>query len=146
MLFICHWRHWNVFTSDSEPVLLAVPKPLLTEFGIYHRLENCVCKYNSKKMYLLYWMIQPLWGLLRGCLLGGCDGRIPRGIGSRPSVRNLIHCPLSNPIFAVWNTSLLGIGLQRTKTWKIKNHQKFHLYVTHDFVVYWLLGQSTNIT
>ena len=26
----------------DEPVLIAVSKPLLTEFGIYHRLESCV--------------------------------------------------------------------------------------------------------
>ena len=25
----------------DEPVLIAVSKPLLTEFGIHHRLENC---------------------------------------------------------------------------------------------------------
>ena len=25
-----------------EPVLIAVSKPLLTEFGIHHRLESCV--------------------------------------------------------------------------------------------------------
>ena len=24
-----------------EPVFMAVPKPLLTEFGIHHRLESC---------------------------------------------------------------------------------------------------------
>ena len=26
----------------DEPVLIAVSKPLLTEFGIHHRLESCV--------------------------------------------------------------------------------------------------------
>ena len=26
----------------DEPVLMAVSKPLLTEFGIHHRLESCV--------------------------------------------------------------------------------------------------------
>ena len=25
----------------DEPVLIAVSKPLLTEFGIYHRFESC---------------------------------------------------------------------------------------------------------
>ena len=25
----------------DEPILIAVLKPLLTEFGIYHRLESC---------------------------------------------------------------------------------------------------------
>ena len=25
----------------DEPILMAVSKPLLTEFGIYHRLESC---------------------------------------------------------------------------------------------------------
>ena len=25
----------------DEPVLMAVSKPLLTEFGIHHRLESC---------------------------------------------------------------------------------------------------------
>ena len=25
----------------DEPVFIAVPKPLLTEFGILHRLESC---------------------------------------------------------------------------------------------------------
>ena len=25
----------------DEPVFMAVSKPLLTEFGIYHRLESC---------------------------------------------------------------------------------------------------------
>ena len=28
------------------PVLKAVPEPLLTEFGIHHRLESCVRKIN----------------------------------------------------------------------------------------------------
>ena len=27
--------------SDDEPVFMAVSKPLLTEFGIHHRLESC---------------------------------------------------------------------------------------------------------
>ena len=26
----------------DEPVFMAVSKPLLTEFGIHHRLESCV--------------------------------------------------------------------------------------------------------
>ena len=26
----------------DEPVFIAVSKPLVTEFGIYHRLESCV--------------------------------------------------------------------------------------------------------
>ena len=26
----------------DEPVFMAVPKPMLTEFGIHHRLESCV--------------------------------------------------------------------------------------------------------
>ena len=26
----------------DEPVLMAVPKPMQTEFGIHHRLESCV--------------------------------------------------------------------------------------------------------
>ena len=25
----------------DEPVFMAVPKPMLTEFGIYYRLESC---------------------------------------------------------------------------------------------------------
>ena len=25
----------------DEPVFMAVPKPMLTEFGIHHRLESC---------------------------------------------------------------------------------------------------------
>ena len=29
----------------DEPVLLAVPKPLLTEFGIHYILERCEVKY-----------------------------------------------------------------------------------------------------
>ena len=32
--------HLNCF---DEPVFIAVSKPLLTEFGIHHRFENCVC-------------------------------------------------------------------------------------------------------
>ena len=30
-----HWNHLD------EPVFVAGPKPLLTEFGNYHRLESC---------------------------------------------------------------------------------------------------------
>ena len=25
----------------DEPIFIAVPKPMLTEFGIHHRLESC---------------------------------------------------------------------------------------------------------
>ena len=33
----------------DEPVFMAVSKPLLTEFGIYHRLESCeLYEFNSK--------------------------------------------------------------------------------------------------
>ena len=28
----------------DEPVFMAVPKPMLTEFGIHFRLESCVCE------------------------------------------------------------------------------------------------------
>ena len=33
----------------DEPVLIAVPKPLLTEFSIHHRLESCahLCQHRS---------------------------------------------------------------------------------------------------
>ena len=39
----------------DEPVFMAVPKPLLTEFGIHYRLESCgllciTCKKSSKKL------------------------------------------------------------------------------------------------
>ena len=30
----------------DEPVVMAVSKPLLTEFGIYHRLEKCVAQFK----------------------------------------------------------------------------------------------------
>ena len=33
-----------------EPVLIAVSKPLLTEFGIHHRLESCVCDTESERV------------------------------------------------------------------------------------------------
>ena len=36
----------------DEPVLIAVSKPLLTEFGIHHRLESCD-EYRSKPCYLM---------------------------------------------------------------------------------------------
>ena len=31
----------------DEPVFMAVPKPMLTEFGIHHRLESCVFSNNA---------------------------------------------------------------------------------------------------
>ena len=34
----------------DEPVLIAVSKPLLTEFSIHHRLESCA---NQNKAYLM---------------------------------------------------------------------------------------------
>ena len=36
----------------DEPVFIAVSKPLLTEFGIHHRLESCEgFLFNSGKLY-----------------------------------------------------------------------------------------------
>ena len=36
------------FYRLDEPVLIAGSKPLLTEFGIHHRLESCgMCSVNS---------------------------------------------------------------------------------------------------
>ena len=31
----------------DEPVFMAVPKPMLTEFGIHYRLESCVSLYKT---------------------------------------------------------------------------------------------------
>ena len=36
------------FNRLDEPVLMAVSKPMLTEFGIHHRLESCVVSYTMK--------------------------------------------------------------------------------------------------
>ena len=33
----------------DEPVFMAVRKPMLTEFGIHHRLESCVTLTNSAR-------------------------------------------------------------------------------------------------
>ena len=34
----------------DEPVFMAVPKPMLTEFGIHYRLESCVvCSHVMKR-------------------------------------------------------------------------------------------------
>ena len=35
--------HWN---CPNEPVLMAGTNPLLTDFGVYHRLERCVAESN----------------------------------------------------------------------------------------------------
>ena len=39
----------------DEPVFMAVPKPMLTEFGIHYRLESCasysVCNKETTKGY-----------------------------------------------------------------------------------------------
>ena len=50
------------FNRLDEPVLIAVSKPLLTEFGIHHRLESC--EYISlfwatpaRFAFLVYWII-----------------------------------------------------------------------------------------
>ena len=34
----------------DEPVFMAVPKPMLTEFGIHHRLESCAVPGTAKDM------------------------------------------------------------------------------------------------
>ena len=37
----------------DEPVFMAVSKPLLTEFGIHHRLESCVTNiHNITHVYI----------------------------------------------------------------------------------------------
>ena len=38
----------------DEPVFIAVSKPLLTEFGIHHRLESCEPKQNWPENLLLH--------------------------------------------------------------------------------------------
>ena len=40
----------------GEPVFIAVSKPLLTEFGIHHRLESCValCQAVSRVSILVF--------------------------------------------------------------------------------------------
>ena len=40
----------------DEPVFMAVSKPLLTEFGIHHRLESCVKL--QKVVHLGYGMVK----------------------------------------------------------------------------------------
>ena len=38
---------------SNEPILMVWPKPLLTEFGIHHRLENCEPFAKNPSMVLL---------------------------------------------------------------------------------------------
>ena len=35
----------------DEPVFIAASKPLLTEFGLHHRLESCVSFLGHQQMY-----------------------------------------------------------------------------------------------
>ena len=36
----------------DEPVFMAGPKPMLTEFGIHHRLESCVTIFSTSSFAL----------------------------------------------------------------------------------------------
>ena len=38
----------------DEHVFMAVPKPMLTEFGICHRLESCASLYCGLRLILVY--------------------------------------------------------------------------------------------
>ena len=37
----------------DEPVFMAVPKPMLTEFGIHYRLESCVVLSEARRPLLI---------------------------------------------------------------------------------------------
>ena len=37
----------------DEPVFMAVPKPILTEFGIHYRLESCVVLSEARRPLLI---------------------------------------------------------------------------------------------
>ena len=37
----------------DEPVFIALSKPLLTEFGIHHRLESCECNLGETERWPL---------------------------------------------------------------------------------------------
>ena len=50
----------------DEPVLIAVSKPLLTEFGIHHRLESCVF-YWWESDWRALWIWRPLWLVVLQC-------------------------------------------------------------------------------
>ena len=43
----------------DEPVFMAVPEPMLTEFGIYYRLESCVLLRD--RCNLLQFLCKPTW-------------------------------------------------------------------------------------
>ena len=38
----------------NEPIFMAVSKPLLTEFGIHHRLECCIILTNSQAFRIIF--------------------------------------------------------------------------------------------
>ena len=45
----------------NEPVVIAVSKPLLTEFGIHHRLESCAVEYrihHFSKICKIVWSVK----------------------------------------------------------------------------------------
>ena len=60
----------------DEPVFITVSKPLLTEFGIHHRLENCVVNQNFY-MFVLLLLVLELFSpvVLRGRVFEGVIGR-----------------------------------------------------------------------
>ena len=62
----------------DELVFIAVPKPMLTDFGIHHRLESCVQLQRSEvrvnPFELLCWNVNQFSGKTRLQCLGGNEG------------------------------------------------------------------------
>ena len=74
----------------DEPTLIAVSKPLLTEFGIHHRLESCDTIY--KCMYVCLYVCRSVYPYLRGDTALELSGDDEAGEGLRTDPNPLDLC------------------------------------------------------
>ena len=108
----------------DEPVFMAVPKPMLTEFGIHYRLESCVKCSNQYSIFGIYRVTrrvfsEPVTSKLHLLYTKNLAGQLktPKVIRISAMHANFSHSPVhSGPIcFHMTKNLKLPSGTNKTK-------------------------------